>query len=63
MLHHVTDVKERRVAACEVVGGADGEGGVLDGHVETAEMDHFRAMGHVEVVERGFAEIVGCTGG
>ena len=39
------------MAACEVVGGADAEIGVLDWHVEATEGDHLAAMGEVEVVE------------
>lgn len=56
MLHHVRDVEERGVAAGEVVGCANGEGVVLDGHLETAEGNHFTAMGEMEVVEGCLAE-------
>jgi hypothetical protein len=35
------------VAACKVVRGADALVGVLDGHVEAAEWDHFPTMGEV----------------
>lgn len=56
MLHHVTDVKEGGVRAREVVRGADGEGGILYGHLETAKWHHFPAVREVELVERGFTE-------
>lgn len=56
MLYHVTYVEEGGVATCEVVGGADAKGGVLDWHVEATKGHHFPAMGEVEVVERGFEE-------
>lgn len=59
MLHHVRDVEEGGVGAREVMRGADGEGGVLDGHVEAAEGDHLSAVGDVEVVEGGFLEGAG----
>jgi hypothetical protein len=57
MLHHMAYVEERRVTACEVVGGADGEGIVLDGHIEASEGHHFGAMSQVELVEGGFPEV------
>lgn len=44
MLYHMRDVEEGTVGACEIVGGGDGEGCVLDGHMETAERDHFCAV-------------------
>lgn len=48
-----------------MVGFGDREGGVLDWHVETAERDHFCAIGDMKIVERGFAERFGggCSGG
>ena len=59
MLYHVADVEERGMGAREVVGGTDGERGVLHRHVEAAEGDHFGAVGDVKVVERDFAEVSG----
>lgn len=56
VLHHVADVEERCVAACEVMGGADRERIVLYWHVEAAEGNHFSSMEQVEVVERCFAK-------
>lgn len=64
MLYHVAYVEEGGVRAGEVVRGADAEGGVLHGHVETAEGHHFAAVREVEVVEGGLLEdfITGCGG-
>ena len=39
--------------------GADGEGIILDGHLETAKWNHFSTMRNVEVVEGCFAEFGG----
>lgn len=36
--------------------GADGEGIVLDWHLETAKWDHFPTMRNVEIIEGCFAE-------
>lgn len=65
VLHHVRDVEERAVRAREVVRGADGERGVLHGHVEAAEGNHLAAVREMEVVERGLLEggILGGGGG
>jgi hypothetical protein len=57
MLHHVAYVEEGGVAASEMVGGADAEGGVLHWHMEAPERDHFPAVGEVEVVEGCLFEI------
>lgn len=46
------------MTASEVVRVTDGEGGVLNWHVEAAEGDHFGAMREVEVVETGFPEVI-----
>ncbi len=52
----MTDIEKRSMAASEVVRFADGQGGVLHGHVKSAERDHFPAVSNVEVIKRGFAE-------
>jgi hypothetical protein len=57
MLHHVAYVEEGGVAASEMVGGADAEGGVLHWHMEAPERDHFPAVGEVEVVEGCLLEV------
>lgn len=59
MLHHVADIKERGVAAREMVRGADREGVVLHRHVEAAEGDHFPAVSEVEIVEGCFPQRCG----
>jgi len=56
MLHHMAYVKEGGVGSCEMVRGADGEGAVLDWHLEPAKWDHLSTVSDVEVVEGGFAE-------
>ena len=56
VLHHMANIKERGVAACEMVRGADGEGCVLNRHFESAEGNHFSAVRDMEVVEGCFAE-------
>lgn len=38
-----------------MVGFGDGEGGVLDWHVEAAEWNHFCAIGNVKLVKGGFS--------
>ena len=60
MLHHVANVEEGGVRTCEVVRATDGEGCVLDWHLETTERDHFAAISEVEIIEGCFAEI--CRG-
>ena len=59
VLHHVANVEEGGVRACKVVRGTDGEGCVLDRHLETTERDHFAAIGEVEIIEGCFSEICG----
>lgn len=44
-LDHVAYVEDGAVLTGEGVGLADGEAGVLHGHVEAAEGDHFAAVG------------------
>lgn len=60
VLYHVRDVEERCMAACEMVGGTDGEGSVLDWHLETTEWDHFAAVCEMEVIEGCLTEFGGC---
>jgi len=59
VLYHVAYVEEGGVVAREVVRGTDAEGGVLDGHVETAEGDNFSAVRDMQVIEGAFAEFGG----
>lgn len=48
------------MAACEMVRCTDGEGRVLDWHLETAKGDHFATICDMKVVQRGLAQFRGC---
>ena len=60
MLYHVRDIEQGSVAAREMVRCTDGEGRVLDWHVETTKSHHFAAMCEMKVIEGCFSEFRGC---
>ena len=58
VLDHVADVEEGGFLAGPFVGFADAEVAVLYGHAVAAKGHHFGAVGDVQVVEGGFAEVL-----